>query len=737
MTYKTNNCPDTEKPIFLENSSRPKLKKPTLESIENADRSPPSEFKGFNRKVLLSVWLIAVAATLVIALDHHSIATQFYGIAGSTEKTISFQYPVEIVSIGVIEGQKVQKDDLLVEVKRFDLAAELAIIDEKISEIKAQKKEETATTIAEIKSLTSQKESSLSKLDIEITKLESQLKLNRFWNNQTVKSKNASQNPARNVLVEKYNGLKNQRGHVANSYQVTIDNLKQQIANKERPDDAKLAVLNNRKIELERQANSLKVKAQFDGQIGSILYTSGEQIEKFEPIITVHSESASFIKAYIHEGVINKINIDQPVWVQSTASQNDATTFVGKVTSLGNRIVEYPLRLKRNSFVSAWGREVIIELEAGAELLLGEKVVVSLHKPRQLFEQALEWIQTSKNQVNLLLPRAHGIDSVADTVPETVTDTVPDTVPDTDSGSDLNINLDSDLAALTLKPIFRKPPLQHLGFEASGIVWDKLLLHYWLINDESNKIARFYSDHSPLDEITIPGLKVNDLESISLANDKLYLLASLSRNKSGQLKPDRRKFVELARLNNSWQVNREVDLLASLKNHFSKNPKSGQIPQELIDAILSETIDIEAHQVQGNSLVLGIKSPTSQLKESYIITISTIEKIFSDLPITIKQIASIQLVDKDTESYYRISDIFILDKSYYITGVSQSLNNTKNSGLWRYDKNSQSVSKLKSFANVKAEGVTVNRENNTIIVVFDEGKKRAALFTTFPFLTGL
>ena len=112
-----------------------------------------------------------------------------------------------------------------------------------------------------------------------------------------------------------------------------------------------------------------------------MLYKPGEQVPAFQPIVTIHSETARYVKAYIHEAVLNNVAIGQSVWVTSLANSGKVSPAQAVVESLGSRIVEYPERLRKNPLVSAWGREVVVRLDDRNKLLMGEKVVVGMSEP--------------------------------------------------------------------------------------------------------------------------------------------------------------------------------------------------------------------------------------------------------------------------------------------------------------------------------------------------------------------
>jgi multidrug resistance efflux pump len=158
-----------------------------------------------------------------------------------------------------------------------------------------------------------------------------------------------------------------------------------------RPATAQLSKLEKRKNALLIEQSALKVKASAQAKIGSILYQPGDIVKAFDPVMTMHSTQPHSVKGYIHESVLNDVKIGQKVWIESLGGGSALTTTIrGKVVSLGSRMVEYPDRLKHQSMTKSFGREVIVELDNENELLLSEKVKVSVNQPQSL----LAWFET-------------------------------------------------------------------------------------------------------------------------------------------------------------------------------------------------------------------------------------------------------------------------------------------------------------------------------------------------------
>ncbi|MCP5448260.1 MAG: SdiA-regulated domain-containing protein [Chromatiaceae bacterium] len=665
--------------------------------IESVNEKVNRRFSGSSRKhhLLIYFWLLAVVALVVIASRYHASSRQFFGIAGSTEKTISFQYPVEIVNISVAEGSKVERGEFMLEVKRFDLAASLSIVEDEIAEIMARKNELIASTAAEIRRLEADKLAAQSELDVQLAKVETQLALNAHWKSDKPNLQTTEQLSPENLLAIKHRGLQQQKIHSATSFQATIDNLRQQLNSSERPADAKIEVLKKRKQELKRQAASLKVESDFSGSVGSVMFTAGEQVPKFSPILTLQGGSTSFVKAYIHEAVLNEVRVGQKVWIESLSPEIKKVVIPGRVESLGNRIVEYPERLKRSPLVSAWGREVMIELEENNELLLGEKVSVLLDQPES-------WIDVLPGLLRSKVLNNPIIESVQ-----------------ARNGSDgvrIHKIIATGLQAAAADSI-----------EASGVVWDPVTNVYWMISDEDSYLYQLNAQGEIVQRLEINGLRIDDAESISIDGDCLYISASLSFNKAGVLKNRRRKLVRLQREKKGWVYQQEVDLYKALQTLTHSDSLDARTKSFITMATQEASIDIEAHQVRDNVLYLGFKSPLNSGSESVILRIDDLASLFSGLPVRAEIWRSFQLDDGDGSNTMTISDMIFFGDKIYLTGVDTYATNSS-SGLWELSGDRQRAALMLSFPGYKAEGIAINRQTREAKIVFDGGGKGGSHF---------
>ncbi|MCK5666567.1 MAG: hypothetical protein KAI17_23915, partial [Thiotrichaceae bacterium] len=478
-----------------------------------------------------------------------------------------------------------------------------------------------------------------------------------------------------------------------------IDGLSQQINSTNRPIDEQINELHTRKEELQRQSVGLKVKAQFDGRIGSVNFKAGELVSPFQPVMSVHSHIPRYIKGYINENILNDVKVAQTVWVNSIAFNKEESPMVGIVESLGNRIVEYPERLKKNPLIPAWGREVIVRLNnLDNSLLFGEKVRVHLENPEQKGKRGL-------------------------------------VITEVNASSEGGFGSQSSVQAIKSKD----PIIKANKIEASGVVWSPMAAHYLLLSDERSK------DQDNLFVMNEEGVisarlsvqegeqhKIDDVESISIDGDDFYILSSLSHSKKNKLKPKRKKLLRFKyqqqRITEQQEINL-YEILIAIKDAQTTDTKLALF---LKQAVENHSMDIESHFVKNNDLYLGFKSPYAINHNTLIIRLHDVKAMFEGIIPQTDIWQSIALLDPETGEPMQLSDMLMVCDQLFLLSVSRS--SVQKSVLWRYQLKDSTLEYIKQFPKLKAEGISYRHQQSMFMVVFDEGKNTPSKYMTFPYL---
>lgn len=339
---------------------------------------------GFSRSILALAWISAFAGVAGLSWHNGTNAHHFYGIADDMEQTIRFAAPVDVIAYRQVAGQLVMQGEVIVEVAQPELEAQIRMLDEQVLALELDNRESRASIKAQIIELEADGQAALATVQAERQELLQRQRANRSFLGERGKD---------DPIAAAISNLQMRERAMRRGTAARVDDLNSQLAQAKRPLDAQIDELRKQRQELLRKREALTVRAKADGRVGSQLFQLGDRVPPFEPIMTVHGIRPTFVKGFIHEQVFNDVQVAQTVWVRSGAQQS-GQWYPAVIESLGSRIVEFPLRLKVNSMAQAWGREVILKLEAQHQLLLGEKVEIQLAEPFTHWRQVMALRET-------------------------------------------------------------------------------------------------------------------------------------------------------------------------------------------------------------------------------------------------------------------------------------------------------------------------------------------------------
>jgi multidrug resistance efflux pump len=644
------------------------------------------------KKALLPIfWIIALIGIFQLADSFKSKSEHFFGLADTREQSISFQYPVEIVQALAVEGEDAKQGMPILVVRRNDLSSSRTTLDEQIRKLELDKKEAKATITSQIQSLTANKQSTLADIDQQIHAIETRIQLNR-QNRILLESISGVPNNEIPPAPETFEvlDLEKKRHFAAKAIQAEIDNLTTQLNSTNRPIDAQIAELKNNKAELQRQNKSLTVTAQFNGRIGSVLYKPSDLVAAYQPIMTVHSTTPRSVKGYVHENILNEVKVGQTVWVKSLGLDHDTPPLEGVVESLGNRIVDYPERLKKDPQISTFGREVVVGLPSNNPLLFGEKVDISLNQKAPPFQ----WL-------DVVIATANGV------------------IHNLEKPEPLH-------KSATASPDIMK------NLEASALLWNLKEDHYLLLSDEQDddRPGIFILDKNAAvtERLTLQeDTSIDDLESISADGDYIYVSSSLSYNRKDELKAKRSKLLRFKYKQYTASSQQEIDLFDTLTTITQDQPDT-KVAKFLAQAMNDHSIDIESHFVKDNALYLGFKAPFIDDTATVIIKLNDLEAAFAGKGTSADIWKTIALTDPETGEPTQLSDMLFLEDKLILLSVSRT--STKNSHLWSYGIKDNTLKNLQQFTGVNAEGITYRSDQDAYVIVFDEGKYATSKFQT-------
>lgn len=435
---------------------------------------------------------------------------------------------------------------------------------------------------------------------------------------------------------------------------------------------------------VENRLRNLFVFAEVDGAVGAVNYKPGETAPAFAPLITLIPINPSYINGYVNENLHAAIKVGQLVDV----STGDGRSVYGKIASIGSRIVPIPQRLLRIYSLPAWGREVVIKIPSNNKFLVGEKVTVKKN-----------W---GVNFLNTAQAKEEIVNSIyAENEPQNMR--YPSFVTD------------------QFEP------------EISGIVYIPDLKKYALISDdypESRPFLLLMNENGEISEQFLPieGLdKMEDIESISIDGNHIYLMSSLSVNKNSQLKKHRQLFAKIKRNGFDFKLERIFDLrkalLSALKN------SSTRILNEIYQKALEQDLEIEGHFVKDNTLHVALKQPVLANGESVVLQLRNVGELFNkenldpgDLKMAFK--FRTQFVHHATSESV-LTDLISIGDTVY---AASSCKSDKCSAVWKL--NDKEPELIYEFDERRLEGIAKSPDGSYMYGVFDHQKR--SKFVMFP-----
>lgn len=143
------------------------------------------------------------------------------------------------------------------------------------------------------------------------------------------------------------------------------------------PLDLELAELQDSLSFLHLKRASLTIRATYDGVVGKIHVFSGQNVAAYQALLSVYHAKPNTVLGFLLEESPTHIQVGSVVKISSFTDPSKIQK--GYVSSIGQRFIDLPLRLKTTNTASsiAWGREIQIVLPSEHTFLPSEKVKIS------------------------------------------------------------------------------------------------------------------------------------------------------------------------------------------------------------------------------------------------------------------------------------------------------------------------------------------------------------------------
>ncbi len=650
-------------------------------------------------------YAICVAVLFVLAAITaylRSESSSFYGIADTKEMVINDEFAVEIRKIHVVAGQRVTAGDTLVEVKRPELDLKIAEMSRELAELRKQTSAHVDLSRSEVLQHRTEQEALVNDLRGQLRELEVQLETNRALVSELRSIKKGTgdvpDSGLTNPITVKIQQLRKALELALDSSHIGVNRLNSALSYEGEPLVERANGLQKElDLLLEAKQQAFKV-AQISGFVGAVCFREGERVSPFTPICSLHTESPSFVRGYIHENAYSQVAVGQKVRVQSIA--NRRTRVAGDVIGVGARIVEYPVQLRKTPELMVWGREVTIKIPDTNGFLLGEKVLIS--------------IAGNFNKISGLPMPGSPVYAAprAEEFP---------------NGS---------LTPVLLDILSAGPAGKGGRIEASDVLFLEEMGKYLLVSDDTwrNKPILYFMNDSGrvVNETAIVGLEsIKDMEALAQGNDSmLYVLASQSANRKGKLPNARTLFLEVARRGETFTLTGSVRLSEILMSAAREKP-SECWAQYLSKAVRDSALDIEGMEFRRGDLFFGIKAPLRG-DSAVILRVGDARALFHDFAPARAKIEiwrQWKLADPQTGIPGGISALHFSGDDLYALSVSGRGEKQTSGALWRYRPGDRKPKCIRHFPGLKAEGLARHGGNGGLLITFDNGAKKASQMT--------
>ncbi|MDZ7880571.1 MAG: hypothetical protein U5L45_23040 [Saprospiraceae bacterium] len=328
-------------------------------------------------KPLHCLWLLAVGGCYWIASTFMmQNEDTFFGSAETSGQTLSFEHPVVIDKVFVQVGNQVKKGDTLAICTRSDLDKSVVDKTGEITQFNIEKETKNAAIQQELSLLRARKTALTTELQAQIRLIKTEDGIQSALK-EAISSGDKKQPNNSNLKTEKINALKESIRQMEKQIQQQVAQLNQQLNANSSIYKAKVAQAKQQMSFIERDKEHLVLVAPIDGFVENVAIVPKEIAPQYKELIKLNPIYPNKIRGFIHESVEIPYILGDTVAVSSTLRTNITTK--GIIIGSSPQLVELPLRLRKFTTRSAWGREIYVELLDNRRLFISEKVLITLY----------------------------------------------------------------------------------------------------------------------------------------------------------------------------------------------------------------------------------------------------------------------------------------------------------------------------------------------------------------------
>lgn len=271
------------------------------------------------------------------------------------------------------------------------------------------------------------------------------------------------------------------------------------------------------------------------------------------------------------------------------------------------------------------------------------------------------------------------------------------------------------------------------SFEPSAALYLSDLNKFLIASDDTTKkdeaLLFLMNDQGEVEEepLAIAGIKkMTDIESVSMdGRGFLYVLSSLSLNKSGKLKSERNLLVRAERQGHQIQVVDVMDLRSPLIEALASEKQSVIAS---MDGRFEKELDVEAHFTRAGKLYVGLKNPQPRPGQGVVMSLGDVDRLFAGDSVTLSDVKIFDF-NSITNEADQISELVVQDGIWWIlTTIENGVGR-----FWRFTEQSGQLDLLQEFPNLKSEGLAILPQSHQVMITFDEGGEPAKyVFGSMP-----
>lgn len=312
------------------------------------------------------------AAMIFISLKYfRGSAHTSVGVAYSTAYTINAEKSALVLNVNVVPGQEVKAGDKLIELTSQQLEIEIAKLNNRIQVLRQEQGEKNKLAASEIAFMKAEQGVTIEEINAAMDEAASEYELNIELTKEfaAITDTTRSQN---NPLDVKINSLKKQKQKLEEAVTIKERDILQESETERQLIQNQIVLLEQDLMLLKEERGKLTKYAEADGVVGNVYVKSGQQVEAFTNVLSVNPKDPTMVVGYL-VGKKDEIQVGSAVTVRSYEDKRVQVN--GKVIGYGS-VVELPLILQKSTAVTAFGREVFIEVSPGNGLASGEKVLI-------------------------------------------------------------------------------------------------------------------------------------------------------------------------------------------------------------------------------------------------------------------------------------------------------------------------------------------------------------------------